>query len=97
MTNDSVTTGAADRCLVISSDCHAGLPPEQYRAYVDPEYRETFDLALPIQIEKTKEASRAFLVDEVNDEWRKGIERELSGAWDSDIRLEVMDGDGCSG
>ena len=97
MTNDSVTTGAADRCLVISSDCHAGLPPEQYRAYVDPEYRETFDLALPIQIEKTKEASRAFLVDEVNDEWRKGIERELSGAWDSDIRLEVMDGDGCAG
>ncbi len=67
MSNNSATNGEADRCLVISSDCHAGLPPEQYRGYVDPEYRETFDLALPIQIEKTEDASRVFIVDEIND------------------------------
>ena len=34
------------RLLVISADCHAGLPPERYRDYVDPQYREVFDAAL---------------------------------------------------
>ena len=32
-----------DRYLVISADCHAGLPPEKYRDYLDPQYREEFD------------------------------------------------------
>ncbi len=27
------------RCLDISSDGHAGLPMEDYREYVDPEFR----------------------------------------------------------
>ena len=47
-----------DRYLVISSDCHAGLPPERYRDYLDPQYREAFDVALPIQIEATQQAIR---------------------------------------
>ena len=50
------------RLLVISSDCHAGLPPERYREYLDPEFREAFDLALPIQIASTKQAEEMFLV-----------------------------------
>ena len=32
-----------DNYLVISSDCHAGLPNQQYREWLDPDYRETFD------------------------------------------------------
>ena len=83
-----------DRYLVISSDCHAGLPPEQYRDYVDPKYRETFDVALPIQIEATREAAKKFLVDDINAEWRSGQESGLSGAWDSDERIKVLDRDG---
>ena len=43
-----------DRHLVISSDCHAGLPLERYRDYLDPKYREAFDRALPIQLEQTR-------------------------------------------
>ena len=31
------------RYLVISADCHAGLPNEQYRDWLDPEYRDAFD------------------------------------------------------
>ncbi len=31
------------RHLVVSSDCHAGLPPERYRDDLDPKYRERFD------------------------------------------------------
>ena len=86
-----------ERCLVISSDCHAGLPPERYRDYVDPKYRETFDVALPIQIEMTRQATKKFLVDEINEEWRKGREQELTGAWDHDQRIKVLDADGVAG
>ncbi|MGH0036590.1 MAG: amidohydrolase family protein [Myxococcota bacterium] len=83
-----------DRYLVISSDCHAGLPPEQYRDYVDPGLREAFDAALPIQIEMTRKAAQKFLVSDVNEQWRQGIEPALTGAWDHDKRNEVLDGDG---
>jgi predicted TIM-barrel fold metal-dependent hydrolase len=86
-----------ERYLVISSDCHAGLLPEKYRDYVDPQYREIFDVALPIQAEEVKKATKKFLVDEINAEWRKGRERELSGAWDHDERIKVLDADGIAG
>jgi predicted TIM-barrel fold metal-dependent hydrolase len=85
------------RYLVISSDCHAGLPPEKYRDYLDPQYRDAFDLALPIQIEHTKAAAKMFLVDDINAEWRKDIEHELTGAWDHDQRIKVLDDDGIAG
>jgi predicted TIM-barrel fold metal-dependent hydrolase len=86
-----------ERYLVISSDCHAGLPPERYRDYLDPQYREAFDAALPIQLEETRKAARKFLVDEVNAEWRRGQERALTGAWDHEQRVQVMDDDGIAG
>jgi predicted TIM-barrel fold metal-dependent hydrolase len=86
-----------DRYLVISSDCHAGLPPERYREYLDPKYRETFDVALPIQLEETRKAAAKFLVADINEEWRKGRDVALSGAWDHDARVRVMDDDGIAG
>lgn len=86
-----------DRFVVISSDCHAGLPPGQYRDYLDPQYRETFDMALPIQKNMTEKAEQVFLVKDINDQWRSGNEAQLSGAWDYERRLEVLDGDGIAG
>ena len=86
-----------DRYLVISSDCHAGLPPERYRDYVDPQYREIFDAALPIQLEATREAAEKFLIADINAEWRKGREQQLTGAWDHDERVRVLDADGIAG
>lgn len=83
-----------DRYLVVSSDCHAGLPPEKYRDYLDPQYRDAFDVALPIQIEMTEAAAKKFLVADINEEWRAGQESGLSGAWDHDERIKVLDGDG---
>ena len=80
-----------NRHLVISSDCHAGLPPERYRDYLDPQFRPAFDQALPIQIEMTKAAEKRFLIADINAEWRRGRESSLSGAWDSDARIEVID------
>jgi predicted TIM-barrel fold metal-dependent hydrolase len=86
-----------DRYLVISSDCHAGLLPEKYRDYVDPKFREIFDIALPIQLEEVQKAAKKFLIDDINREWRKGREEALSGAWDHDERIKVLDGDGIAG
>ena len=83
-----------ERFTVISSDCHAGLPPEGYREYLDPQFREIFDQALPIQKDMTDQAEKTFLLKEVNDEWRSGIAEQLTGAWDYKRRLEVLDGDG---
>ncbi len=86
-----------DRYLVISSDCHAGLPPERYRDYLDPQFRDAFDLALPIQIEATEQAAKKFLVADINEDWRRGREEKLAGAWDHDMRIQVLDNDGISG
>ena len=83
-----------DRYLVISSDGHAGPHAAEYREYVDPEFRDTFDVALPIQIEMTERASERFLVADINREWRKGNETALSGAWDASARDQVLDADG---
>ena len=38
-----------DRYLVISSDCHAGPPPEVFRDYLDPQYRPAYDEVLEAQ------------------------------------------------
>lgn len=86
-----------DRYIVVSSDCHAGLPPEQYRDYLDPSLRETFDMALPIQVAMTKKAEASFLVQEINDEWRRGIEDGLTGTYIHEERIKVLDGDGIAG
>ncbi|MGI9294424.1 MAG: amidohydrolase family protein [Pseudomonadales bacterium] len=83
-----------ERYIVVSSDCHAGLQPESYRDYLDPQYREIFDAALPIQIAEIKKAEKQFLVAEENEKWRRGIEEQLTGAWDHEQRLKLMDNDG---
>lgn len=86
-----------DRFTIISSDCHAGLPAQQYREYLDPQFREVFDMALPIQKEMTDKSEQVFLLKEINDQWRAGVEAHLTGAWDYDKRIEVLNGDGIAG
>ena len=71
-----------ERFTVVSSDCHAGLPPERYRSYLDPGYREPFDQVLPIQKRMTDEAEKVFLLADINAQWRAGVEEALTGAWD---------------
>lgn len=84
----------SDRVLIVSSDCHAGLPIAEYKPYVDSSYHEMMDMAVPLQIEATKKAEASFLIKEINDEWRKGIEQELTGAWDYGERVKMLDRDG---
>jgi predicted TIM-barrel fold metal-dependent hydrolase len=83
-----------DKYIVVSSDCHAGLPPEKYRDYLDPKFHETFDLALPIQLERTQQAEESFLIKDINDAWRGENAGLLPGAWDYDTRIKILDNDG---
>ena len=83
-----------DRYLVISSDGHAGLHAADYRPYVDPKYRDAFDAALPVQIEATKRMSDYFLITEINEEWRRGRDADLAGAWDPTARDRGLDAAG---
>ena len=55
-----------DRYLIVSTDGHAGLLPEEYRPYVDPAYRDAFDATVaeeiaanpPLTVRGTKEVMR---------------------------------------
>ncbi len=82
------------RHLVVSSDCHAGLPPERYRDYLDPKYRARFDEDLALRTAQREAAAKLFLVDEFNARWRAENWTGLTGAWDHDARIAVLDGDG---
>jgi predicted TIM-barrel fold metal-dependent hydrolase len=84
----------SDRLIVVSSDCHAGLPIAQYKPYIEEKYHEIVDMAVPITIEMSQKASESFLIKEINDEWRQGIETELTGAWIYEERVKMLDKDG---
>lgn len=83
-----------DRYLVISSDGHAGLPPEKYRGYLEAKYHTRFDEVLQQEIRKREEHEKAFLLDDFNTKWRAKVGDGLEGAWDPVIRNRVLDGDG---
>ena len=54
-------------------------------------------MALPMQKAVTDKFEHMFLVKEANEQWRSGVEAQLTGAWDYERRLEVLDGDGIAG
>jgi predicted TIM-barrel fold metal-dependent hydrolase len=83
-----------DRYVVVSSDCHAGLPPKQYRDYLDPKYHEVFDREFAAQHQAAQEMSKTLFVDDFNLPWRRKNADGLLGAWDHSKRLEVLDADG---
>ncbi len=86
-----------DPYLVISADCHAGLPNAEYRAWLDPEYRETFDAALMERQRMAELANQGFLNQEFADEWHAENEEGLRGGWDAGRRDKELDADGVAG
>jgi len=81
--------------LIISADCHAGLPTEQYRPFVDPDQRKAFDEAIEERNRLT--AARALCSTEFADKWFGENMEGISGAWDSGRRDKELDGDGVAG
>ncbi len=83
-----------DRFLVISSDGHAGPRPEVYRDYLDPKYRDEFDIQHKARMARLAEAGEHLEMRQESKKWAKEKEHGLSGAWDSDRRNEILDADG---
>jgi predicted TIM-barrel fold metal-dependent hydrolase len=93
--------------VVISADSHAGPNAPEYRAYLDPEFREDFDHELTerqrIIDERRAEAGPTEFVgdDEFKAEWfgededgNSLHEVGLRGGWDAATRDREMDNDG---
>ena len=78
--------------VIVSSDTHAGLPPEDYRPYLDPDLRADFDEWVMNRHDHRR------LMEEVNGEfveqWESANAYGLQGAFDPAIRDEVLDADG---
>ena len=60
-----------DRYLVINSDGHAGLPPERYRDYLDPQYRDEFDRQLEVRLAALAQASELLEMSQQSADWAK--------------------------
>ena len=84
-----------ERYLIISSDCHAGLPCEEYRPYLDPAHLDAFDDFLAERAANRNQAL-ALNYDYIH-EWESTNEEGLRGAFDSEQRDKELDADGVSG
>ncbi|NUP49022.1 MAG: amidohydrolase [Catenulispora sp.] len=81
--------------LIISSDCHAGLPTEQYRTYIDSKYHPAFDDFLAEQAARIEAATKLGVRNpEFARHWFEEHEEGLRGGWDSAQRDKEMDADG---
>jgi predicted TIM-barrel fold metal-dependent hydrolase len=89
-----MTKGTEGRYLLISTDGHAGLLPDKYRDYLDPQYRELFDEQIAAEIAERALREEKFLLKDYNEKWRAGNVGKLAAAWDSDLRNQVCDEDG---
>lgn len=81
--------------LIISSDCHAGLPTEEYRPYLDARFHRAFDEFLGQRDARRAEATRLGIRnDAFAERWFREHEEGLRGGWDPAQRIKELDGDG---
>jgi predicted TIM-barrel fold metal-dependent hydrolase len=91
-------TTADTHLLVASADGHVGPPTEDYRPYLDPEYRDRFDDFLAEHVHRWSANVPNSVLDPQAWDWWKGSPRyEKTGVtslWDPAVRLDEMDQDG---
>jgi predicted TIM-barrel fold metal-dependent hydrolase len=75
--------------LVISADGHAGPPPEVYRQYLDPEFREAFD-----RHQEELEAGRMVNTDFVAEWDEETGDHEMRAGYDPEVRDAILDQEG---
>jgi predicted TIM-barrel fold metal-dependent hydrolase len=86
------------RYMIISSDCHAGLPNQEYRSWLDPEFRESFDEYMSARaLIEAELAQRGMRNEEFAEEWERENEEGLRGGWDATRRDRELDADGVVG
>ena len=81
--------------MIISADCHAELPTEQYREYLDPEFREEFEAYLKEKEEQSRLGD--FMDPEFAEQWFAENGEGIAGGWDVARRDKELDNDGISG
>ena len=81
--------------LIISADCHAELPTEQYREYLDPEFREEFEAYLKEKEEQSRLGD--FMDPEFAEQWFAENGEGIAGGWDVAKRDKELDNDGIAG
>jgi predicted TIM-barrel fold metal-dependent hydrolase len=75
--------------LVISADGHAGPPPEVYRDYLDPDFREAFDNH-QAELEAGRMVNTAFV-----EEWDEETgDHDMRAGYDPTVRDTVLDQEG---
>src|SRR5260370_30014985 len=84
----------SERYLIVSSDCHAGLPCEDYRPYLDARSVGAFDDFLAERHAHREEALK-FNYDYIM-HWEGDNEEGLRGAFDPEQRDKELDADGVS-
>ncbi len=86
------------RYLIISSDCHAGLPSREYRSYLESKYHERFDESLrQNEAMRAQMAKAGFSNPEFAEKWYEENEEGLRGGWDAARRDKELDADGVAG
>ena len=88
---------ASDRFMIISADCHAGLPNAEYRSWLDPAFREAFDESMLARTRQQELVMQGFLNKEFAKQWAEENEEGLHGSWDAARRDKELDGDGVAG
>ncbi|WP_037577613.1 amidohydrolase family protein [Phaeacidiphilus oryzae] len=84
-----------DRYLIVSSDCHAGLPTERYRPYLESRYHRQFDEFLVEARSRIEESTRLGVRnDAFAAKWFEENAEGLRGGWDATQRDKELDGDG---
>ncbi|MFI9718959.1 amidohydrolase family protein [Streptomyces sp. NPDC052396] len=88
----------SDPYLVISSDCHAGLPTEEYRPYLERRHHRAFDDFLAQRAARQAEMTRLGVRNEAfATRWFEEHREGLRGGWDPTQRIKELDGDGVAG
>ncbi|MET0895969.1 MAG: amidohydrolase family protein, partial [Acidimicrobiia bacterium] len=96
---------SSQRVLMVSSDCHGGIPVEQYKDYLEDEYLDAFTEYLAAKqfnrITRDDENMLArtpffFYPDEVREEWRVQLDerQSFSVAASADERLRALETEG---
>src|SRR5215468_1973596 len=86
------SSAVSDRYLIISADAHAGLPCEEYRPYLDPQYYPAFDAFLA-ERQENRDLQMQLNYDYIT-HWETEHAEGLRGAFDAEQRDKEMDADG---
>jgi hypothetical protein len=84
--------------LIVSADSHAGLPTEDYRAYLPSKFHPAFDGFLSERAAQLEAITKLGVRNEAfAKSWYEEHQETLRSGWEADRRDIELDGDGVAG